>query len=531
MNNDNVIDISRFDTVKDLANMIISIKSKPEDQYEISAILEANGWSDKRVMETYGVASVFVLANMIWKIIQKNKVFTTFTAMSKQNFGKHKTPFFKYFLKGMIFALPMAISVFAMLTIKFSLWSYVSFDIEVATSIAIGTILSFLSIGGFTQAIAKQGYGYIRQGYFDMAKKSTYYFIRMGYILSTLVVIFLLAGNAFLDIFPYKLMLIIIFYYFFLNAIWLAVTIMYIFEKELLFSGLLVLGIAIIYLLFRIFQINIMVSQIIALFFVAILGIITSLIIFAKKEKDSKQDVKPSLPRRTIILNSVMSYFIYGLIYFAFLFTDRIIAWSTNDLYMPLIIWFRGEYELGLDFALLILIIPMGFVEYIVNEMMNSISGMQKEYYSYEVDRIYKKYKSMYFNRVMLIAVVSMISGILVYFLLQLIMNNYFKFISIGISQTTHFVFIVALFGYVFTAMGLQNVEILFSLTQPKLVNRCIIPAFLTNIFVGFILSRWFVYTYAVFGLLAGSIVFFGVSTYMVIKVIRKIDYYLYAAA
>ena len=37
---------------------------------------------------------------------------------------------------------------------------------------------------------------------------------------------------------------------------------------------------------------------------------------------------------------------------------------------MPYVIWFRGQYELGLDFVFLTIIIPMVVCEVVVNRLM-----------------------------------------------------------------------------------------------------------------------------------------------------------------
>lgn len=526
-----VIDIADIEALKQIADEITDVRNKPEDEYEIAALLESTGWSDKRAKETYGFVNVFDMAMFLWNIIKRKRVFSLFTPMNKIRLNQYPLMFLRHFMKGTVFALPMAISVFAMLTIRFSLWSYESYNVEIATSIAIGTILSFLCIGGFTQAIAKQGYGYIRQGYYDMARKTTFYFVRLGWILSILVVAILLIGNLLLGVFPFRMLLLIIGYYFILDVIWLSVTIMYVLEKEMIFSGLLVFGILIIFILFRIFMLDIILSQLIAMTGVAILGAIIAFGMFKRLEKKYENaGIKPELPRRTMILNSVGQYFLYGFSYFAFLFTDRLTAWSTDDIYMPFIIWFRGEYELGLDFALLMLIIPMGFVEFIVNEMMVGIAGTQQDYFSYEVDKMYKRYMKIYLKRVALTLIVSLLSCFLVHWLVMLLANNRFPSINIHISDITYEVFIIAMIGYAFTSISLLNAELLFCLTQPKLANKCIIPALLTNLFVGFILSRWFGHQYAVWGLLTGALVFLVTSSIKVIKVFKNLDYYLYGA-
>ena len=517
--------------LQDVTDEILLNREKPSDHFEVAAILESNGWSDKRAFETFGFENVFEMSKKVWKMIQHSVVFAPFTPMRKIVYREYPIAFLKSFFKGAVFALPMAISVISMLVIRFSLWSYVNFSAEIATAIAIGTILSFLTIGGFTQAIARQGYGYIKQGYYGMAKLSTFFFVRLGYYLSISIVVLLILMNFFLGIFSIRMLTLIVLYYFILNAIWLSVTIMYILDKELIFSGLMVLSIGLIVLLFLVFKIDIIVSQVISLAVVALLGALIALALFlAQARKNKKDGNEPTLPRKTIILNSVSQYFLYGFSYFAFLFSDRVIAWSTSDVYMPYIIWFRGEYELGLDFALLTLIIPMGFVEYIIRAMMESISGAQKDYYMYEVDKMYRRYRKMYLVRLGIMAVISIISGILIYLLLMLFRNGYFPFIDITITPITFFVFIIALIGYSFVAMGLMNTEILFCVSQVKMANRCIMPALLTTILVGFVLSRWIHYSYAVVGMAVAALLFFILGTIRVLHVLKKLDYYLYKA-
>ncbi|MBE3554329.1 MAG: hypothetical protein IMW85_04900, partial [Thermicanus sp.] len=49
------------------------------------------------------------------------------------------------------------------------------------------------------------------------------------------------------------------------------------------------------------------------------------------------------------------------------------------------------------------------------------------------------------------------------------------------------------------------------------------------NMILGFLLSRWVSYEYAVFGLLAGSLLFLILSFRAVKNLFRKVDFYLYA--
>lgn len=523
--------------IKQISDEILKRRIKPEDRFEIAAILESMGWNDERAAEAFGSEDVFALADDIWIAIQQDIQFTPFQPEEKAGFIHYTLAMVRSFLRGIIFALPMAISVAAMLTLRFSLWSYEFLSTELATSIAIGTILSFMVVGGFTQAIARRGFFYVTQGYYNMGRRVIFYFVKLGYITCFAIAAVFLLVNAFLNIFTFKMGLVINLYFFFLSAIWLSVTVMYILQKEITFTGLLVVGIFSVYVLFGITG-NIILSQLISLVLVSIAGILLVLYFFIKAEKKAEKGISPMLPRTSITLYSVLPYFQYGFLYFSFLFADRIIAWSTNDSsFMPYIIWFRGHYELGLDFALLAIILPMGFNEVVVNKLMLDLEASQKNFTFDNLENLSKRYLNMYFTRFSIVALISCASSFMVYFTVVFINNN--PQINLYLHRSGSllgnpdmvFVFVCALCAYGIVAIALMNAVILFSLSQPVLVTKSITPALITNMLVGFLLSRWFHYYFAVFGLIAGALVFLYLTTRQITKVLRNLDYYLYATS
>lgn len=504
-----------------------------EDHYEIAAILESNGWNDVRAAKEFGADDIFALAKDLWHISNRTVECDLISSSERMSVIEYTMMVIRSFLRGMIFALPMAISVLAMLTLRFSLWSYVNLSLELATSIAIGTIMSFIAIGGFTQAIARRGFMYIKQSYYNMARRITFYFVKIGYAVCFLIAILFLLFNTFFSIFPFRMTIIIVAYFFFLSAIWLSVTIMYILEKELAFTGLVAGGIFLVFIFFRVLNMNIIISQIIALIIVSILGIVLALYFFIKAEEELEKGISPSLPRLSITIYTILPYFAYGLMYFTFLYADRVIAWSTNNLYMPYIIWFRGAYELGLDFALLALIVPMGVIEVVCNEFMLDLSVTQKNYLAEEAYLFNQRYLRMYFKRIIVVGIFSIISAIGIYIIIRMLseISIILPRTDLLANDTTHFVFIIAAISYALLAVGLMNALILFSVSQPEMVCRAITAAFIVNIIIGFLLSRWLEHEFAVIGLLVGALIFLFLSSKSVTKVLNNLDYYLYAAA
>lgn len=514
-----------------LISDVVERQLRPEDQYEIVAILESMGWNDERAMKEYGVKDLFELSETIWQSMNRQVNLTTFS--NEQISTKViLIEMIRSFLRGLIFAFPMGVSVAAMLTLRYSLWSYVNFSLDQATSIAIGTILSFITVGGFTQAIARRGFFYILQGYYNLARKNTFHFIRIGFVICIVLSVLIYLVNLLFNFFPYGMIFYSIVYFFFLNAIWLSVTVMYILRKEIAFTGLLIFGIFIVFLLFSVLHMNMVVSQLIALLVISILSIFIVLFFFKYEEKKSDKGMVLKLPKLSITVYSVAPYFFYGFLYFSFLFIDRVNAWSTNQDFMPYIIWFRGPYELGLDFALLTLIIPMGFSEVIVTKLMNDIESIQKKVHANDIKKHYQRFVSNYYRMYFLIVVSAILSAFLVYRL-----TIWYNQVSIHLRGTdlfdnhiTHFVLIIGSISYIILSICLMNAVILFAISQPNLVIQAILPSLGVNLIVGFLLSRWISYEYAVIGLLVGSVVMMILTTRNVKKVLNRLDYYLYAA-
>ncbi|NRD77984.1 hypothetical protein HPT25_11370 [Bacillus sp. BRMEA1] len=506
---------------------------QPEDQFEIAALLESMGWNDSRAEKEFGVKDLFELADHLWESIESNLNYQAFTKAQQPKGVLKRIEMIRSFLRGLIFAFPMGVSVAAMLTLKFSLWSYKYLSLKNATSIAIGTILSFVVVGGFTQAIARRGFFYIIQGYYNLARRTTFLFILIGFGVCIGISLILIALNVIFNMFSYDMILLIILFFFFLTAIWLSVTVMYILKKEIIFTGLIIFGIFLVYIMFDRFHIDIILSQLISLLIVSLCSILLVLYFFLKAERKGEKGIAIKLPRFSITLYTIWPYFFYGFLYFSFLFIDRVNAWTKNEDYMPYMILFRGQYELGLDFALLTIILPMGISEVILSKLMSDIELSQKNFLISESDKLYKKFVRSYKKLAGMIFASSVISSIVIYRFLLWYNQTSIRLNGENLlnNHVTLFVLLWGIISYIMLAFCLMNAVILFALSQANMVVKALMPSILCNFIIGFLLSRWISYEYAVIGLLAGTILLTVLTTQALMKVLKNLDFYLYAAS
>lgn len=337
--------------------------------------------------------------------------------------------FARFYVRGISFAVPMAIQVVSVLGFGFGLWASLDFNEEAATTVAIGTILSFLVTSGFVQTIGRLGLFYKEQQSYLLAREISYRLIRSA----LLTVIMVGAGwyllNLFIPLFPQRVILISLAYYFMLASLWLLLAVLYTLQQRLAIVIITMMGLAVIGLVLNWVKPEIyavidswapwLVMGIVGWipistgFFVWLLNGINSLLAyigFIDPYRGIPWDIYAAhwiglgvtavlafvwghrklfesvhwlnrqttgavaklklakLPRLAIVSYAVGPYFTYGLLYFGYLFMDRLIGWSAGQEPLPLFIWFRTPYELGLDWALLSMLLTIAMLEYTVNE-------------------------------------------------------------------------------------------------------------------------------------------------------------------
>ena len=253
----------------------------------------------------------------------------------------------------------------------------------------------------------------------------------------------------------------------------------------------------------------------------------------ARKARDVAGAQKlAKMPRYSIIAWSVSPYFVYGIMYFGFLFLDRIIGWSAPYLPggapPPYIIWFRTPYEVGIDLALISLILTIAMLEYTINEFSTMLIPTQQKVKAVKVQRHNLSFKIFYFRQVALLVIVAIISIIVSYHVVEWLKT--LPEAVLGDNVITPFVFRWGMVGYAFMALGLLNSVFFLSLSRPKFVHRSIGIGIIVNVIVGFILSRTVIYYYSVIGMVAGAIVFAAVSTWFALKIMDELDYYYYSS-
>lgn len=512
-----------------LLEKITQNRGKPTDAWEVTALLEVYGLRDIDAKKDYGYDDLFDMGEDVYELID---IYTypqkIVNLEPNPNRVKRIT---KHYLEGLAFAMPMIVQIMFTLVLGYAIWSSLDYDLEIATVIAVGTFLALVVTGPTAQAIGRKGLYYIKLEEYALASASVKLLYFLGIVGIFILALVLYLVQLFFHVFIDYYYLVMIIFYILLSVFFLNASVYYMHEQHGRLLMHVVLGMILVYLMHSVFKIALPDAQ---FYTILILDFEMTILIFLKLRKLRKQSESAEgfmLPKASIMFYSLIPFYTYGFLYFLFLILDRVVAWSVPDIAKPYFIWFNVPYELGLDWALIALVLLMGFTEagiyefmYIMNSIIAKYKFNESQKFADEVSRFMKKFLIIYF-------VSSFFIMILVHYLIKI---GVFIFeipqLKIFLQEPTPFVFWIAAVSYIFLVGSLLNILFLFAMSRQKTPVKYILISTIINLIIGTILSRVVSYEYAVFGLLFGT-VFLYFSTYNYTrKAINKLDYYYYSA-
>lgn len=520
--------------IRELVDFVLDLAEIPMSWWAVAALLESRGLRDVDAIERYGKRSIFDLAQTVFD--------ASMTALAEQEKEEALPPppsklqlvkdFIRFYAKGTVFALPMAGQIAAILVLRYSLWAWLDFSVMQASLVAIGTIGSFVVSGGLVQALGREGTFYKGQQNPILLERICIVLGRLGLIATGVVAVGAFVLNTLLPYFSAWEFAIAAMYFLLLTPLWLMLAVLYMLSDNvaILLSTLIGTGaVHIVMLLGGGIHLGHAVGLVVAT--AAAVGWGWFRIKRMKKAAEKKHHLA-KIPRPAVLSYIIEPFLIYGTLYFSLLFVDRVIGWSASEYRLPVVIWFRTAYELGMDWALLSLVFTFAVLEYTVNQFNRIIIPVQQSIEARKYEEHNRQFMRFYIRQNILLAVVGIASIFVTYFaVMQLARFDHVQEIrDFFASPITYFTYWSAAVGYLLLAFALLNGLFFFSLAKPRIVVRCIAWALVTDVVVGFVLSRAVSYEYAVFGLVAGCGVFAVLMFRRALTMFRNLDYYYYSA-
>jgi hypothetical protein len=533
-------ELTHSEAVSELSEKVYELIGNPISKWAVAATIESLGIRNIDAETDYGHNSVFDLANVVYLSIKER--ITDEEADFEEDVDEFKFGgfrrtlklFAKHYSAGMVFSLPMLSQIIAIIVFEYALWAWFDFNEAQATVVALGTIISFIITGGFIQTLGRLVSKYKGEGNYYLASKASLSVMKLAipFVLISALLIILL--NLILPFYPLPLILLSMVYMVLISFLLLAAAILFATEqRSMILFGILAGTIFVIFGM-DFAEFGIYISQWIGIFVATIIMAGYGIIYYRLKIRTLRQELfKQSLPEAEVNYYNTYRYFIYGFCYFTFLFMDRLLAWSAGPPPPEYLIWFNTPYELGMDWALISLVVTIAMLEFSIHSFSLNLIPAQKKAVISKIKLFNKFFRRFYIKQILLLLIVGVASILLTYYgvlSLRVFETEVPEIADFFENPMTFRVFWLASIGYLFLIYGLLNSLFFFTLNRPELVMYSMIGSLLVNFVVGFLCSRIFGLEYAVIGLIAGSVVFALSTGFLAKRFFKHLDYFYYSA-
>ncbi len=483
---------------------------RPLDEQDVAVRLEAAGITDGVAQTDWGYATTWELANDCYhSLAGSDEPFPPLARRSALALHLH----------GMFFALPLVLCCLAMILLKFSLWGG---DVpgDVAAAVAAGTVSSFIVTGGIVQAMARQTLFYSGTGEFRMSEVVCWRWYGYGAVTLAATAMLGCGLNSLFAWFPHPLGLTAAGFHLALGLFWLGTGGLYILERSLWVSGVAATGILVVTSLHLGFNLTLVTAQLTGILIAAAIASVAVAYFLRARARADHGRVHRLMPLRTLYLTA--PYITYGCLYYLFLFTDRLLAWTaqTGSSALPLV--FRGDYEFPLDLALFAFVVQVGWVHSSTVRFYEHLQARQRICDIAEPADFNRQMQSFYAVRVGRFLIPAL--GISIAFWAAAWTQGFINGAAARIAFS-------GLAAYPFLVVGLWNVSLLFALSLPKAAVAAIALGVGCDLAVGYPLSRLISYDWAVAGFTCGALVFAMFSSIIVLLRFKHLDYFYFASA
>ena len=505
---------------------------RPVDPWAVVAALESEGWRDVDAQERFGEPDLFALGEALFPACVAGAAADPGQVPTDaRRSGAHRAAAFAAsYGRGLLYALPVTGQVAALVWLGYSLWASVRLTEGGATMIAMGTIASFIATAGFVQALAHETSRLLGHGLGGQARRVAFRIAGLGAAAVGATAVAALAVNLVVPFYPAELAVVGAGYYVLLGWLWLALALHYVEERLWAVATATTLGILPVWGAVAGLGWGIHTAH--------ALGLAVAIAVAvgwgawrlgAGAAGEPGDGPAPPLPRASTVLHTTLPYMAYGVLYFAVLFADRVVSWSASgDDPLAYPVWFRTDYELGMDWALPVVFAMLAAVPFAVRRMSGQIHELGDVADPSDAAARMRRQYLRHLGALVAVGCVAVAAvwagGLWLGAHGPELLDPIFR------PGVTRYVFALAALGYFCFSVGLMNGLMFLAQGQTGRVLQPLAWALAVDVAVGFVATRVWGYEHAGWGLLAGCALFAVVTTRYALRMLRRADYFAYVA-
>lgn len=507
-------------SLQNLINSIYTNYPNVCDPWEIVAIVEALGYTDKAIESEFGCRDALVLGQFIYAQRDQFPFIETANQPIKKNLEliDEVSIFISQFSHSFVYTIPFIILL---------ILNYLPIETKIDllppglnSLFGFVTMASLVTSSGFVQMISRRGLFYMGLKDPVQANRICLPILLMGLFTTILLGSIGIIFGFYQGVAADGYIIIAGIYYVVLSTIWMLFAIVGL-QYQFAAPAILI-GVTCCFFIFRVvIKLSALESQVLMILIAFML-----LIALSSSNWIKHRTIRPkfgalvALPHLSVLVYLLVPYFLYGIAYFGFIFADRLVANTAAGGHYRLGSENSLGYQNSMDLALLNLLLIVPLVEYCSYKLITYWYDRAKSMTLAEVDGLSWMIQRKYWSS---IKHIFLYFGLLVSFTILLLS-------ILQRSPSDSILTIFACIGYLFFAIGLFNTVILLSLDRLQDILGTLAIAMLIDFITGYLISNLFGVYFAVIGLIIGAVFFATNSTKKALTAINRAEYcYFYS--
>ena len=489
-----------------------SLWAPPLDIYDVAVRLETAGVTDSVAREHYYFRDTLEFAEACFPELKFRKATGLPAAVP---------PFlFAEYLKGAAFGFPLLLCSLAMFLFRFSLWGG-DVTAEMAAAVGLGTISSFLVTGGFVQAVARRCIFLLNVGESRVAERLCWRWVACAAAVLAASSAVLSGACTYFGWLPASEVPTLAGFHLSLGLLWLAFGLLHQMERTSLILSATSIGLVTVVGCYLGLHLPLPAAQIVGICLAAACALHSARSLLSARAATGV--ISAGQECLAFDLYIVWPYFLFGLLYYVFLFADRLLAWTVPDLNAVSPIVFRGDYETGMDIGLIAFVLSVAGVRpavvsyfYRLQETLRTLRVTESGSFLRKMRRTYKIGSlSLGLGSLLISTIVGLGAAVG-----TRIQNPHIIHTMIG-----------SLIASPCLAFGMWNCNLLFRLSRPREALFSMAAATGVDVISGYLVTRLVEYDFAIVGFAAGSIALGAVSCYLLNRCLDALDYHNFASS
>ena len=465
------------------------------DAEELAALVESLGHTDRSV-EQMGFPNVFALAEHLFRNYPEGHPASRQTVCPSgwRSIWIEASSAARKLSSSLAYSVPWI----ALLALEYFRPNALQVSPEFGSALSLSLIASLVTPGGFIQMIARAGNFYFGLGEPFLAHRFTVLLFQLGMASSLLFAVLGVVLGAYFHVFSGVYLLMAAANYLVLSLLWM-------FCATLSAQGI-AWCIPLVYLVsaaaaasIKVFaQTGASLPLLLWPVFAVLSAAVCAKLEFRRSERKQPQKKDSAPPRFSVALISFIPFYLYGTVYFGFLFADRVTAGTAIPWISGLSFGIDAAYKRGMDLALLAFLVSAALVEYLSESYLRYWFRLADELPQSESIGLVSSLKRRHSRFLFVIFAVFVTIALSAWF-------AFHHWSGLGTSPQLLETVAIGGAGYLLLSLALFEAIILACVNALHLALRAVALGLAVNLFAGYSLSHLLGVQFAAVGLLLGA--------------------------